>query len=740
MDHSDFSTLSPPDFEELVRDLLQAEGSIRLESFGPGRDQGVDFRFSQGGHTLIVQAKHYPSGFSALLKNVKDEDAKVARLRPQRYILATSVSMNVERKAKLIAALPSAPLVEGDVLGREDLNAMLARHPTVKRNHFKLWMGGADVLDRIVHSSLYNRTAQEFADIERLVPLFVTNDSVPAAFAILEKQGVLIVSGEPGVGKSTLAQMIVLGHAKSGWNVTVVDDVNDVFKLGDEREPHLVFFDDFLGQVGLTADWVRTVDQRLPPFLRKARENPRLRFVMTTREYLLRYARQQSERLDAPNLRLAEFVLDVGVYTRSIKARILFNHIYFSKLDPVDRDALIADEFYFKVINHKNYNPRIVSIMTSLDYRELDDSDIRTAFIRVLDDPSVLWDKPYRKHIDPDGRALVLALLVNQRFTDRDALSSSFARVSHALGASIPSGARTARYNAALRALEGSFIGLTDKKVRFANPGVRDYLERVVVADGQLVPIIAHLETFDELSTAWDIWTRAGGVHTLDSRKAWGQAAGPAIAGKGGAPLSKVALLLAMEAALSPEDGAILFSQALDLLQHDDLDESEIEVFESVIGRVASALTATPDSELADRALDLLTFKGAELLRERGAAMPLDMITGLATTLQDHGFDAQIAITAGRDGLNAFLEDLTDTLGEISNHAELIDFESDLKAAVSEWGASHPRMESRLRDRETELLDRHGDDGGEGGWRPPVSAHDISDDGIRSMFAGLRDS
>jgi hypothetical protein len=39
----DFRTLSPIDFEELVRDLLQAELHVRMESFGPGPDLGIDF-------------------------------------------------------------------------------------------------------------------------------------------------------------------------------------------------------------------------------------------------------------------------------------------------------------------------------------------------------------------------------------------------------------------------------------------------------------------------------------------------------------------------------------------------------------------------------------------------------------------------------------------------------------------------------------------------------------------------
>ena len=39
-----FHTLSPIDFENLVRDLLQVELSIRLESFKNGKDNGIDLR------------------------------------------------------------------------------------------------------------------------------------------------------------------------------------------------------------------------------------------------------------------------------------------------------------------------------------------------------------------------------------------------------------------------------------------------------------------------------------------------------------------------------------------------------------------------------------------------------------------------------------------------------------------------------------------------------------------------
>ncbi|MEA3487016.1 MAG: hypothetical protein U9R20_05095 [Thermodesulfobacteriota bacterium] len=42
----DFRSLSPIDFEGLVRDLLQEELALTLESFKPGKDLGIDFRFT----------------------------------------------------------------------------------------------------------------------------------------------------------------------------------------------------------------------------------------------------------------------------------------------------------------------------------------------------------------------------------------------------------------------------------------------------------------------------------------------------------------------------------------------------------------------------------------------------------------------------------------------------------------------------------------------------------------------
>jgi len=57
-----FRTLSPIDFELLVRGLLQAELGITMESFGHGKDGGIDFRFSVADQDVVVQAEHHIEG------------------------------------------------------------------------------------------------------------------------------------------------------------------------------------------------------------------------------------------------------------------------------------------------------------------------------------------------------------------------------------------------------------------------------------------------------------------------------------------------------------------------------------------------------------------------------------------------------------------------------------------------------------------------------------------------------
>ena len=384
----DFRTLSPIDFEELVRDLLQAELHLRMESFGPGPDLGIDFRFSEADGKAIVQAKHFlDSGAEALIRVARQENQKVSKLAPARYLLATSVSLTSSLKARLQQAMPNAPLSEDDIFGRADLNNLLGLHPEIERKHFKLWLASTSVLERILHSGVYNRTQTEMDIIRGMVPKFVHNNSIPAAEAILAKSGALIIAGEPGVGKTTLARTLVWLHAEQNWRISVIDDIKEAFEIAAGDEKRLIFFDDFLGQVRLSTDLVRGVDQRFPPFLHKVRTQKNIRFILTTRDYILHQAQAYSGRLASTEVNASEFTLNIGYYTRAVRAKILYNHLYFSEINESERASVLEDDFFLKIIDHPNFNPRLIDLLTSADYLSIVSMPIRAVVELVLENP-----------------------------------------------------------------------------------------------------------------------------------------------------------------------------------------------------------------------------------------------------------------------------------------------------------------------------------------------------------------
>lgn len=742
MSRYDFRTLSPPDFEELVRDLLQANLGIRLESFGAGRDLGIDFRFATAGRTTIVQAKHYvDSGFEPLLRAVRLEEPKVRRLTPTRYILATSVSLSPSRKQQLQTLLPSAPLALADIIGREDLNNLLGLHPDVERRHFKLWMSSTAILEQVVHSGLHNRTQSELSEIQSLAPKFVSNDSVPRALSLLEKHGALIISGQPGVGKTTLARILVSMHIDMGWKVSAIDSVADAFASSSPGENRLVFFDDFLGQVRLTPDGLRSVDQRLPSLLHKAKASKAFRFIMTTRDYILHQAREQSDRLSDASVRLSEYVLDVGTYTRSIKARILYNHIYFSNLARPSRNALLENDFFLTVIDHRNFNPRLISLFTSADYVQFVSGSITSAFMAALEHPEILWEKPYRQHITQDGRVLMLSLFFNGDHVSLRHLENSFRRLSPALGNIIHEADASARFRAAVRELEGSVLSIQERRVSFSNPGVRDFLQRAIIDDNILPLVVGAVEELAELKHSWMLWLAQG--HSLARQSpmnaAWSDASARVNGARSGSALERLVQFLDMHEA-STEKSIFLhpiLGAARDLTTS-DLDANEAQELDLAFDTLLDAelprdLHRTVETTLANAA--------AKMLLQFGGAMHLDEIAKLDDRISKALPDSDLPAKAVRSALTEFVGELSTALSNISSAEDLDGFEDELIAKLQENGMDTDKIRSRLEDRRMDLLSsrREWDTPSRGyGLTPPSrSSGETLDSEIRSLFSSL---
>src|SRR3569833_346419 len=192
MAHYDFRTLSPSDFELLVRDLLTAEHNWRLEAFGHGQDGGVALRGWINGKKLIVQCKHYiGSAFSDLRKTARSEVTKMDRERPDRYLFVTSQNLGKTQKDMLAKVLSKWLTSPADLLTQLDINELLARHPKIERQHFKLWLASTEVLGRIVHNGLWERSEALMEDISDRVKLYVRSPADARASKVLAANDVV---------------------------------------------------------------------------------------------------------------------------------------------------------------------------------------------------------------------------------------------------------------------------------------------------------------------------------------------------------------------------------------------------------------------------------------------------------------------------------------------------------------------------------------------------------------------
>lgn len=401
-----FDTLAPDDFERLVHDLLDRSQGLALEAFKGGKDQGIDLRHApvHGRHGTVVQCKRYDyDDVAALIRKVeKDELPKIVKLRPSRYILATSAGLSAHNKKTIAKILGKYCINEGDILGCEDLNKVLRQFPSIEKSHFKLWLTSTTVLTRILNSSIYNRSQFEIDVIKQEISRFVPVQSLKRARGLLNKHHYCIIAGLPGIGKTTLAKILLANYAANGATiVSLSGDIEEAWKVSeqaqaDPKKKFVFYYDDFLGQAALKDKLPKNEEVRLLAFMELCRRSSNMRFVLTTREYILEQAAAVYEKLDREKNKLVRCTIHIKELSTQIRAKILFNHLYFSDLPKAKLNALLKAKAYHEIISHNSFSPRIIDhICTAKNFSDVPPKEFAAAVIQELDDPKEVWRRPF---------------------------------------------------------------------------------------------------------------------------------------------------------------------------------------------------------------------------------------------------------------------------------------------------------------------------------------------------------
>lgn len=513
MSEYDFSRLNDKEFEIFCADLLSAREGVRFERFKPGRDAGVDGRFFRSeGDEWILQCKHWISTpLEKLVKTIADsESIKVQKLSPSRYILALSHSLSRNDKSILMQKLSPFVLSPSDILGREDLSDILAKHPDVERRHYKLWIASSNVLAYMLNKPIHDRSQFELSEIIEASKLYVATVSHNQSIEKLESTSIVIITGPAGIGKTTLAGQIILQYVANGFELSVIsDDIREAEGILDHDSKQIFYFDDFLGRNYLEA-LSGHEGGKIVSFIRRIVKNPRKRFVLTSRTTILNQGKILNDVFHNSNINRNEFEITLESLAKIDKAHILYNHIWHSEIDGEYVEQLYSQRRYRTIIEHRNFNPRLIRFIT--DAQRLEDVSSESYWTHItglLDDPSQVWDHPFQAQLDDCGRTLVLLVAMNGRLITESELSEAFARYLASPGAASLTGKKDFILN--LRHLSGSMltrflVGEGHPFVRLFNPSLGDFvLNRYATNTPVLRQCFGSLKTLSSLKTLKDM-------------------------------------------------------------------------------------------------------------------------------------------------------------------------------------------------------------------------------------------
>jgi hypothetical protein len=409
----------------------------------------------------------------------------------------------------------------GDILGKEDLNNLLGKFPEVERHHFKLWLTSQTVMERVLHSKIFNQSEFDIDSIRQRLKYYVQNKSFFEAGGILEEEHYCVIAGMPGIGKTTLAEVIVVDHIGRGYEAfSVTSDISEAYEVYNKSEKQIFYYDDFLGQTSFEEKLGKNEDRSLLRFIETVRRSPNTKLILTTREYVLNQAKAHYEKLAGSDFDRRRCVIDLSSYTQFDRARILFNHVYFSELPEDYVTALLAERSYRKIIDHPNFNPRIVEWMTQRARTLGVTSDTFVGqFLSNLDNPAQLWRHAFENQISIPARHLLIALASLPQEVFLEDIEEAFTSL-YEHGAKRYGFVRTPRdFVRALKEAEGNFIDIVRKDshtmVRFHNPSVRDFMNSYLATHpDEVIDILDSAVYFQQCVVLWTSGRREGSAPT----------------------------------------------------------------------------------------------------------------------------------------------------------------------------------------------------------------------------------
>ena len=506
-----FANLNDLEFEYLSKDVMSRMLGVELRRFGKGRDGGIDLTDDTDKKTIVVQVKHYiKTDVSGLLSALRKEVPKVKNNNPERYYVVCSKELTPQNINDIYTMFYDYMESPNNIITITEIDDFLKKEENVDilRKHFKLWIESTNILTSIFTNDICIDSEVLLSDIKESVHMFVRTTAYDNALSCLEKNNVLIIVGDPGVGKTITSKMLVLHYATQGYKIRYTTDGADLASLKkalsqSSNDKEIILLDDCFGQAYFSMK--DTQENQLLALIKCVKMSSNKVLIMNSRVTIYQEATMRTpsliNSLDKKEYRAC--VLDMSNISYVEKAKIFYNHLYFGNVPATYRENIICNKNYMKIVKHDNYNPRIVEFVTNKrQYEQVDPSRYAEFILGCLNNPEEIWENEYSRRLSNIDRILLNTLysLTNTTISMDVAKSCFENRLSMMANVDLSIN----HFDQSVKRLHNSMIKIVDDKgcrmLSVANPSVNDflrsYLERNIPEKQQ---VIAHSICFRQL-------------------------------------------------------------------------------------------------------------------------------------------------------------------------------------------------------------------------------------------------
>lgn len=414
-----YSNLNDVEFEDLCQDIMSKKLDRSLRRYAAGRDGGIDLSDTAVSPDIIVQVKYYQKTDAAgLIASLKKEIEKVEALKPKQYYICCSKELSPTRIKEIYRMFSAYMDSDKNIITLIEIDNFLSmcENAEILQRHYKLWISSSNILQDIYSNDIFIDCESLLSSIEKVEKFFVETTAYSQALKCLAAHKTLFLTGDPGVGKTITSKMLILYFAAKGYRVRYTTDVTDLAALKraiskDRNTKEVILLDDCLGQAYF--EMKTSQGTELLSLIRFVNASKSKLLILNSRVTIYQEACLKTPEL-VKSFENKEFkiqILNMDVMPDLEKARILYNHMYFSTEDEDYFYAIKENRNYMNIINHDNYNPRIIQFISDPNrYKGITAANYYEFILNCLDNPHMVWDNEYEERLQVTDRSLLITL------------------------------------------------------------------------------------------------------------------------------------------------------------------------------------------------------------------------------------------------------------------------------------------------------------------------------------------